>query len=78
MNLPGLNWIEQLALRVLHCSPRIGLVIIKRYQSGLLSYSVSRDDQKAVLMAQSLIDELEPPSLQLERLYHLPSYGEQE
>lgn len=78
MNLPGLTWIEQLALRVLHCSPRIGLVMVKRYQSGLLSYSVSRDDQEAVQIAQLLIDELEPPSLQLERLFHLPSYGELE
>lgn len=76
MTLPGLNWIEHLALRVLHCSPRVGLLIVKRYQSGLMTYSVSRDDEQAVQMAQAIVDELEPPSLQLERLYHLPSYGE--
>lgn len=78
MNLPGLNWIEQLALRVLHCSPRVGLLIIKRYQTGLVTYSVSRNDAQAVQLAQAMFDEIEPPSLQLERLYHLPAYGEQE
>lgn len=77
MNLYGLNWIEQLAMRILHCSPRVGLLIVKRNMLPCMAYSVSKDDQEAVELASMLIDELEPPSLQLERLFHAPAYGEE-
>lgn len=76
MKLAGLNWIERWALRILHGSPRIGLLVVKRNMLPLMAYSVSSNDAEAVDMAMALIDELEPPSLQLERLYHAPAYGE--
>lgn len=73
MNLAGLTWIEQWAMRLLHNSPRVGLLIVKRNGKPLVAYSVAEADPEAIEMARALVDELEPPSLQLERLYHAPA-----
>lgn len=79
-HLPELSWLERWALRILHRSPRIGLVIVKPYLEPALSWSVASDDEEAVQIASEIVDapELEPPSLRLERIYHLPAYGEDE
>jgi hypothetical protein len=39
MKLPHLNWIERWALRLLHRSPRMSLVIAKPINSTLISWS---------------------------------------
>lgn len=79
-HLPELTWLERWALRILHRSPRLGLVIAKPYLEPTLSWSVASDDQEAVAIASSIVEapELEPDSMRLERIYHLPAYGEEE
>ena len=82
MNLPHLSWLERWALRLLHQSPRLGLVIVKPANSAVVSWSVKPDDQVARAMIDTLLDlpdeDDEPASMLLERLYHAPSYGEQQ
>lgn len=82
MNLPHLSWLERWALRLLHQSPRLGLVIAKPANSAVVSWSVKPDDQVARAMIDTLLDlpdeDAEPASMLLERLYHAPSYGEQQ
>lgn len=68
---PFLNWFERIALRVLYHSPRIGLLVVKQAQGPIVWYAQDPlDDMPGDLQ--------EPASLQLERLYHLPAYGERE
>lgn len=83
MNLPGLNLIERLALWVLFRSPRVGMVIVKRYGLDLTAFSVAPTDLDAVDLAHAITrratqSELEPPSMLFERMFHAPSYGEKE
>jgi hypothetical protein len=81
MKLPHLNWLERWALRLLHRSPRLALVIVKPIDTGLVSWSALDDDELAVAMAQELLhmpDDDEPLSMQLERIFHQPAYGERE
>lgn len=81
MNVPNLNWLERWALRLLHQSPRLGLVIAKPAASTVISWSVQPGDEVARAMIGTLLDlpdddDVEPASMLLERLYHAPSYGE--
>jgi len=79
MKLPGLTLLERWALRLLHRSPRISLVVVKPIDSTLLSWSLLPSDPVASAMADQLInspDDDEPLSMLLERLYHAPAYGE--
>jgi hypothetical protein len=81
MKLPHLNWLERWALRLLHRSPRMALVIAKPVNSTLISWSALEDDELAMVIAEDLLlmpDDDEPLSMQLERIYHQPSYGERE
>jgi len=81
MKLPQLNWLECWALRLLHRSPRMALVIAKPINSTLISWSALEDDELAMVIAEDLLlmpDDDEPLSMQLERIYHQPSYGERE
>ena len=81
MKLPHLNWLERWPLRLLHRSPRMSLVIAKPVNTTLISWSALEDDQLAMAIAQDLLlmpDDDEPLSMQLERIYHQPSYGERE
>jgi hypothetical protein len=73
MKLPGLTLLERWALRLLHKSPRISLVVVKPIDSTLLSWSLLPSDPVASAMADQL---REPPSMLFERLYHAPAYGE--
>lgn len=79
-HLSELSWLERWALRILHRSPRLGLVIAKPYLEPAISWSVAQDDDEAVAIASTIVEapELEPPSMRLERIYHLPAYGEAE
>jgi hypothetical protein len=67
-----LNWLERQALRILCRSDRIGLLVLKPHSSRLVF--VVRDQTDPV----DITDADEPMTMQLERLYHQPSYGEDE
>jgi hypothetical protein len=67
-----LNWIEQIALRILCQSERIGLLVIKRHSSRMVF--VVRDQTDPI----DITEANEPITMQLERLYHQPSFGEDE
>ena len=67
-----LNWLERLALRTLIRSDRIGLLVLKPHGSRILF--VVRDQTDPIDIKQAD----EPLSMQFERLYHQPSYGEDE
>lgn len=67
-----LSWLENLALWVLWRSPRVGFIAVKQMNTDVTWYCQSPCDV-------SIEFELfEPPSMELERLYHMPSYGENE
>lgn len=67
-----LTWIERIALRILCQSERIGLLVVKRHGSRLVF--VVRDQTDPI----DITEADEPVTMQLERLYHQPSYGEDE
>lgn len=67
-----LSWIERIALRILCQSERIGLLVIKRHSSRMVF--VVRDQTDPI----DIIEANEPITMQLERLYHQPSFGEDE
>jgi len=73
MHLPGLNLLERLALRILVKSPRTSLVIVKELGWPAVFVAANTDDPMLAEPADQ-----EPASMQLERLYHAPSYGEEE
>jgi hypothetical protein len=77
MNAPFLTWLENCALRFLISSPRVGLVIVKNHTgSGIY---VASDQSDPTLPGQFRQEEQpEPLSMQLERMYHEPAYGELE
>jgi hypothetical protein len=73
--LPGLSLIERLALRILCRSPRTSLVVVKeRHWPAVFVASDPRDP----IAAHVTQGEPEPASMQLERIFHQPSYGEEE
>ena len=67
----NLNWIERAALRLLARSPRVGLLVVKPFGSRLTFIAKDMNDPIELM-------ESEPISMQLERLYHQPSFGEDE
>lgn len=67
-----LNWVERQALRILCRSDRIGLLVLKPYSSRLVF--VVRDQTDPIDISEAD----EPITMQLERLYHQPSFGEDE
>jgi len=73
MHLPGLNLLERLALRILVKSPRTSLVIVKELGWPGIFVAANTDDP---MLAEPASED--PPSMQLERMYHAPSYGEDE
>lgn len=77
MILPNLTWTERLAIWVLHRSPRIGLLVVKDRFWPQVFFSADMTDPTARFVTDGLT-EPEPTSLVLERLYHLPAYGEPE
>mgnify|MGYP006289126643 CR=1 FL=1 len=67
-----LTWIERIALRILCQSERVGLLVIKRHSSRMVF--VVRDQTDPI----DIMEANEPVSMQLERLFHQPAYGEDE
>jgi hypothetical protein len=64
-----LTWLEWMALRFLVKSKRVGLLVLKPYGSRLAF--VAKDMTDPIGMEHD-----EPLSMQLERMYHQPSFGE--
>ena len=75
MHLPGLNLLERAALCVLVRSPRTSLVVVKELHWPTVFVAANPADPVA---AHVTAGEPEPASMTLERLYHLPSHGEEE
>jgi len=73
--LAGLNLIERLALWILCRSPRTSLVVVKEHAWPSVFVASDPRDPVASFVTNN---ELEPASMHLELLYHLPAYGEKE
>lgn len=73
--LPGLNLLERLALWILVRSPRISLVVIKELHWPAVFVAGDQRDPVARHVAGK---DPEPLSMQLERMYHQPAFGEDE
>ncbi len=73
--LPGLTLIERLALRILCRSPRTSLVVLKERAFPAVFVSADPSDATASFVTDG---HAEPASMQLERIFHQPSYGEDE
>lgn len=73
--LPGLSLIERLALWILVRSPRTSLVVVKEMFWPTVFTAANPADPVAAHVTGG---QSEPASMQLERIYHLPSYGEEE
>lgn len=73
--LPGLNLIERLAVWVLVRSPRISLVVVKEHLWPSVFVAADPRDDVACYVTQG---QEEPASMQLERIFHQPAYGEEE
>ena len=73
--LPGLNLLERLALRILARSPRTSLVVVKELHWPSVFVAADPSDPVAAHVTNN---EPEPVSMQLERLFHQPAYGEEE
>lgn len=75
VHAPFLNWIENRALSILANSPRVGTIQV-RMRGTPVSYIVR--DQNDPCREGKSEDELMPDAFNLERIYHQPSYGEEE
>ena len=72
MSAPFLGWLENCAVRFLISSPRVGFIAVKHH--GFNQMYVAQDPTDPQIA--SVDYEPEPLSMQLERLYHEPAYGE--
>lgn len=75
MELLSLSWLERWALRILVRSPNTSLVVVKEHLNPDVFVAADPRDPVAVYVTRGQ-DESEPASMQLERLFHLPAYGE--
>lgn len=75
MELRTLSWLERWALHILVRSPRTSLVVVKEHISPDVYVAADPRDPVAVYVTRGQ-GEPEPASMQLERLFHLPAYGE--
>lgn len=73
--LPGLSLIERLALWILVRSPRTSLVVVKERLWPVVFAAADTSDETAAFVTNG---HSEPASMQLERIFHQPSYGEEE
>jgi hypothetical protein len=76
MKAPFLNWLENCAMRFLISSPNVSLLVLKQHSKEAIY--IARDYSDPAVMAEfgPTYDEPEPITMQLERLYHEPAYGE--
>jgi hypothetical protein len=78
MSAPFLNWLENCAVRLLISSPRVGFIAVKHHSANHMYVVQDATDKQVNAIMQELTEEPEPLSMQLERLYHEPAYGELE
>jgi len=71
--LPGLTLLERWALRILVRSPRTGLIVVKAYGRSEMIVAADQTDPVASYVTNGPDD---PASMTLERIFHQPSYGE--
>ena len=76
-HLATLTFWERLAVALLVRSPRTSLVVVKERDTSTVFVSADRTDRVAAYVVSGLNDD-EPASMALERLYHSPSFGEVE
>jgi hypothetical protein len=76
-HLASLSFWERLAVAVLVRSPRTSLLVVKERDTSIVFVSADKTDPLAAYVVSGL-NEDEPASMILERLYHAPSYGEVE
>ena len=75
MYFPDINLFERLAIWVLTRSPRISLLVIKQSNWPVIYTAANPSDETASFVTDG---KSEPDSMHLERLFHMPSYGESE
>lgn len=75
MYLPGINLLERFAIWVLTRSPRISLLVVKELNWPVIYTVADTSDATASFVTDG---QEEPDSMHLERLFHLPAYGETE
>ena len=78
MSAPFLNWLENCAVRFLLSSPRVGFVAVKHHSFNHMYVVQDATDPHVDAIMHELEEPPEPLSMQLERLYHEPAYGESE
>jgi uncharacterized protein with NRDE domain len=76
-HLATLTFWERLAVALLVRSPRTSLVVVKERGTSTVFVAADRTDPRAAYVVSGLNDD-EPASMALERLYHSPSFGEAE
>ena len=76
MNAPFLSWLENAAIRFLIISPRISMVHVKQYGTMNVYGVKDRNDPTNTGIWET--EKPEPASMQFERLYHAPSFGERD
>ncbi len=77
MILPNISLLDRLAIWVLHRSPRISLLVVKDQFWPEVFLSANPSDPTAAFVAAG-VNEQDPPSMVLERIYHRPAHGEHE
>jgi hypothetical protein len=77
MILPNISLLDRLAIWVLHRSPRVSLLVVKDQFWPDVFLSANPSDPTAAFVAAG-VNEPDPPSMVLERIYHLPAHGEHE
>ena len=73
--LPNLTLLERAALWILVRSPRTSLVVVKEANCPAVFVTADPTDEIAAFVTEG---QIEPASMQLERIFHQPSYGEEE
>ena len=76
MNAPFLSWLENAAIRFLISSPRISMVHVKQHGTMTVYGVKDRNDPTNTGIWET--KKTESASMQLERLYHAPSFGERD
>ncbi len=77
MILPNISLLDRLAIWVLHRSPRVSLLVVKDQFWPDVFLSANTSDPTAAYVAADMTEE-DPPSMVLERLYHMPAHGEKD
>lgn len=78
MGAPFLSWLENCAIWFLLSSPRVGFIAVKHHSFNHMYVVQDATDPQVEAIMHELSEPAEPLSMQLERLYHEPAYGESE